>query len=87
MYYVLLCQKFKLPRKIQDQFPISDYTYFDFTFFFESKVHPDLDNALTGVFDVIERAELVTNDKYIVPRVNLPSFSKEKTGCEFTLDL
>lgn len=64
--------------------PISTYQSVHFAFFFQNKKHPDIDNALTGVCDVLELAGVFTDDKYIVPVCDLPKFGRGN-GCEVTI--
>jgi len=86
----LLEWKHRLPQSFASLLPVSDYTYIYITPFFKDKRHPDLLNIGQGPQDAMEKAGIFTNDKLMVPRFNMPVFSKEigkKLEIEFDLEM
>lgn len=60
-------------------FPIKDYKIVLFGFTWWRGVHSDFNNASQGICDVLERAGLFENDRYVLPVPMLPNpFLKQK---------
>jgi len=55
--------------------PISDYAIFDFYFTLKNPRY-DTHNGLKVMCDVLQKAEVVTDDRFILPHVHRPEFSE-----------
>lgn len=68
-----------LPKEIQALFPLQSQTQIHFEFSYINRQHwLDMDGALGGCFDALQRAGLVLDDKYITPVCANPSFGKSE---------
>ncbi len=68
-----------LPEEIKKLFPLQSQTRINFEFSYVNKQHwLDMDGALGGCFDAMQRAGLVLDDKYITPICADPVFGKSE---------